>query len=311
MMTTLRLAVTVPRLLPALLTALVLGGALVQAAPQASRQTAGSFSRADATTIANRLYRAMFGREGEPNGISQATAEIQRGNLQRQVNAMVGSAEFRGVTSRLQPAAMLEQFYRGLMGREPDTAGVNAYLPRMEKRQYASVLLDIIGSPEFRRGLGAPTAAPAAPTRLEAALDCQARVLDAARREASGLVFWSFDRMPEVSSDGRTASGPAVDRFDEDRPLTYRCDGNDVTFAYADRGRARGADRRLEFPSGAARACMAAARDDAGRAITFDAAALSATDTRAEFVIGLAANTSMRFTCEMEGTRVVSIHKRP
>lgn len=314
-----RVSTSLTRLLPALVTALALGVTVISAAPQRSRpqptpaQQAASYPRPEAAVMAERLYRAALGREGTPAEVSQLTAAIQRGNLQAQVNALVAGSEFRAAQRRLNNAQLLEQIYTNLLKRQPDTAGVNLYLPRLENQRYADVLVEIVGSPEFRdKNLGANLAHAdtGLPTRLESALDCQARALDGARREASGLVFWSFDRMPETSPDGRVASGPGVDRFDDDRHLTYRCDGNDVTYVYADRGRAKGADRRLEFPSGAVRACMAAARDDAGRAITFDAAALSASDTRAEYVIGLAANTQMRVVCEMEGTRVVNIHKR-
>jgi hypothetical protein len=262
-------------------------------------------SRAQAEVVAAKLYRALLDRAGTASELSQATVALQRGGLVAQVNSITAGAEFRRGQARQSAAEMLEQVYEGMLERAPDSSGAAGFMPLLEQRRYSDVVLQIAQSDEFRtRFLSAATPTPEVrPTRLASALDCQARALGAARREASGLVFWSFDRMPEAN--GNAVYGPAVDRFDNDRQLNYRCDGSDVTYVYADRGRAVGADRRLEFPSGAVRACLASARDNDGRAVTFDAAGLTATDTRTEYVIGLAANTQTRFVCEMEGTRVI------
>jgi len=306
-------------------TAVMLGASFVQATPQRGNRQAtttpqarDSYSREEAQTIATRLYRAVLDRDGTAAEISRTTADIQRGNLATQVNGLVSGVEFRRGQERLDAAQLLERFYQRLLDRAPDSGGVEGFLPLVEQRRYADVILGITRSAEFReRTLGTSARAqpaapvtPAAPSRLTRSLDCQARALDAARGDANGLVFWSFDRLPETPGD-TVVSGPGVDRFDNDRHLTYRCDGNAVTYVYDDRGRVAGADRRLEFPSGAVRACVGAARDDRGRQVTFDAASLSATDTRTEYVIGLAANTDVRYVCEMDGTRVVRVDRRP
>ncbi len=51
-------------------------------------------------------------------------------------------------------AHILEQFYPGILDREGDRAGVRLYLGEMRRRQYASVLLKLIRSPEFEGRLG-------------------------------------------------------------------------------------------------------------------------------------------------------------
>lgn len=273
---------------------------------QPAQQQVAPMPRDQAEALASRLHPALLGRAATAAERARLTAELQRGGLVTEVNAIVSGAEFRRARQRQNNAQLLEQLYQELLGRAPDSSGVNSALPMLEAGNATDVVVSIVQSDEFRQRLASTTtpAPSATPTRLAAALDCQARALDQARREASGLVFWTFDRMPDTS--GNVVSGPAVDRFnDRDRQLTYRCDGNSVTYVYADRGAVTSGDRRLEFPSGAVRACIANVRDDAGRSVTFDAAALTATDTRTEYVIGLAANTSTRYVCEMDGTRVV------
>jgi hypothetical protein len=313
------------RLIPALIAAAVLSTGLLQAAPQLGQgvrrgqtQTpAGGYSREEAEVIANRLYKATLGRDGDQGGLTQAITEIQRGNLQQQVNSMLASQEFRTKTARMSAAEILDGFYNGLLQRNPDSAGVGVFMNRVERRQYAPVLMEMLASPEFRTSLQKEAGTSSNPTRpnnnvsrVDAALDCQVRALDAVRRDVRGNVFLSFDRLPDTSQDGRVVSGPAVDRFDGDRDLTYRCDGNDVSYTYADRRPAKGADQRLEFPSGAVRACMAAQNE----VRSFEAASLSAGDSKTEYILGIGTKSNGngigRVTCDMDGTRVLGVRAR-
>jgi hypothetical protein len=291
---------------------------VVQAEQIFGRQRSGdvpTFSgRAEAEAVAKRLYRATLEREAEVRGLTQATAEIQKGNLQQQINSMVASQEFRQKIARMTAPQILDQFYRGMLNRAPDQAGIDAFLPRMEQRQYAGVLLEMAGSPEFRETLGSTATSPvtdATTSRLETVLGCQARVLAAVSRDVSGRAFLSFDRMPDIAANG-AVSGPAVDRFDNDRQMSYRCEGNSVTYNYSDRSPARGRDIRERFESVAVNNCMDAASNEFGGA-QIRAASLSASDTNAEYVLGHAVgnnNATVSVVCQLDGMRVVSVRRR-
>jgi hypothetical protein len=282
---------------------------------QRPNEVAKTYTRADAELVARRLYRAALGREADAPGLSAATADIQRGNLLGVIQGMTASSEFRSGSGTKQPSQLLEHFYQVLFERAPDSSGVQASLGRLERGEHAGVLFSLMTSPEFEKILATPPvavgAAAGAPTRLESALECQARVIEAVRRDAGGRIFLTFDRMPTEGAGG-SLQGPAVDRFNDiradratnperDRPLTYRCDGASATYSYSDRKPPVAADARLEFPSAAVRACQAAVRGG----LVFDAASLSASDTNAEYVLGLAGTA--RHQCQMNGTRVVSV----
>lgn len=272
---------------------------------------ATTYSRADAEMTVKRLYRAIFGREADTSALSVATADIQRGGIKSTIDSLFASDEFRNGSARKAPAVLLEQFYKGMLDRTPDTDGVQAYLPEVERRQYANVINDLVNSSEFRNKLSAPPASTPAPApervpavnRMDAALACQGKVIEAVRREANGHIFVTFDRMPDVSADGKTVSGDAKDRtFDrQDRDMTYRCSGNNATFNYGDRRAPAAADARLRYPSGAVVNCEAAV----GRGTSFDAAALSASDSNTEYVLGLVGNSVRQ--CTMDRQRVVSV----
>ncbi len=133
---------------------------------------------------------------------------------------------------------------------------------------------------------------------IDTALSCQAKVVDKVRKDAGGKVFLTFDRMPSI--DGSNVSGNAMDRsFDKkDRAMSYKCAGATVSYSYND-GKAP-AKFDGSWPSGAARACESQAGGG------FAAASLSASDTSAEYVIGVAGNGSAKI-CTMDRQKVVSI----
>jgi len=113
-----------------------------------------TYSRAEAEVVVNAVYAALLTRAPDAASFSSAVAEIRSGNLETLLNAMLRSQEFREVTSRMTAAQILEQFYLGILDREGDSAGVRLYLGEMQRRQYVSVLLKLIRSPEFERRLG-------------------------------------------------------------------------------------------------------------------------------------------------------------
>lgn len=120
---------------------------------EVARAPRTSYERGEAELIARGLYQALLGREGDPGGLSAATAEIQRGNLEAQIRSMIGSEEFRTKQMAMSSEQLLAQFFRGLLGREPDSAGVRTFTQDMQFRRYTDVLLGIIHSVEFEERL--------------------------------------------------------------------------------------------------------------------------------------------------------------
>lgn len=107
------------------------------------------YSRDEADYIARALYRGILGREGDASGLSGAVNEIQRGNLQNQIDAMLNSNEFRQSIASAGPNDILERFYDGILGRRPDSTGVRTFLDDVERRRYSEVILGLIRSAEF------------------------------------------------------------------------------------------------------------------------------------------------------------------
>jgi hypothetical protein len=290
------------------LVAAMVAAALPATAADIQRQrSSATYSAADADAITRRLYQGVLGREADPEGLRSNAANIRRGGLEAAVRVLVESDEFANGTGNKGPRQILNQFYNGLLGRTPDSSGVSAFMPRMDRAQYASVVMEIVNSSEFQNKLGSGGSAsgsvndtPSVST-LDAALACQGRVINRVRGDAGGRIFLTFDRLPEVSADGRDVGGPGVDRFkDLDRQMTYRCNGGTVSYSYADRRPPVAYDGE-QFPSGAVRACQQAVRGG----LIFDAASLSATDTNTEYVLGVAGGRVYR--CTMDRTRVLSV----
>ncbi|MFZ5785794.1 MAG: DUF4214 domain-containing protein [Acidobacteriota bacterium] len=107
------------------------------------------YTRNQAEFIARRVYLALLAREPDPGGFSGAVAQIQKGKLDSFVEGAARSPEFVEVRGGASPATLLEEFYKGALGRAPDTAGVRRYLPEMTKRRHAAVLLALLRSEEF------------------------------------------------------------------------------------------------------------------------------------------------------------------
>ncbi len=111
------------------------------------------YSRAQAEIVTTRLYRAILGREPDAASLGGYVAEVQRGRLEAVVDAMFRSGEFAANRSRLTATELLESFYRGLLGRDPDSGGVRTYLGEVERRRYSSVVLRLLRSEEFEESL--------------------------------------------------------------------------------------------------------------------------------------------------------------
>jgi len=286
-----------------------LAGAASPAHAVEPQRRGGTYSAADAQEIAARLYQGILGREADAEGLRSNANSIRRGGLEASVRGLLDSDEFaNGVGSR-NPRQILNTFYRGLLGRNPDQSGASAFQSRIERGQYFEVVMQIVNSNEFQDSLGSGGGGGGGNTVddrpsvnvLDAALACQGRVISRVSDDAGGRIFLTFDQLPDVSADGRSVRGRAVDRFlDKDRQMSYSCSGGNVSYSYGDRRPAVAYDRE-QFPSGAVRACQDAVR----RGIMFEAASLSASDTNTEYVLGLYGGRVYR--CAMDRTRVLSV----
>ncbi len=107
--------------------------------------------------IARALYLGILGREPDREGWDAATAEIQRGRLESQVDAMVRSREFQERKRGLSAPEILASLYRGILRREPDSAGVRTYLRDVERGRITGVVLRMVRSPEFEENMLANT----------------------------------------------------------------------------------------------------------------------------------------------------------
>ena len=112
-----------------------------------------TYTRSEARYISSRLYRALLGREVDEDSIRAVVDEVQAGRLRGQIDSIVRSPEFRSQSAPLGAEALLDQMYEGLLGRPVDPGGTRTYLPRVQRREYATVVLTIVDSREFQSHL--------------------------------------------------------------------------------------------------------------------------------------------------------------
>lgn len=307
--------------LAALVFGMVGADALRLDADQIFRRRAGAYTREDAEKVTRRLYMALLNREADPNGFSGTVAKVQAGQLEARVNEILQSEEFRTRIAPQSSEQMMEQIYRGLLDRSPNAGEARTRSTLLARRQYASVVLDLINSPEFQRKLdggatggAAPAATPSAD--LSTTLSCQERVVEQMRNDLPGLVFLRFD---DANSEGSTVRGAAGDVLDNNRRVQYRCEGGQVSYNYEDGRRERSGPNEGDFPNDAVRACQNAVRgrvsgERGGVEVTFESAGLMPSGSRQQ-VRGLGfekkqGGANFHYTCELQGNQVVSSSHR-
>jgi len=268
---------------------------------------------AEAEFVAQQLYRSALGREGDRAALALAAQQIDNGNLQRAINTLVTSQQFRNTTGRMRSADVLEQFYRGLHGRSPDPTGISAFMPQLDQRAYAAVLTEILESPEFIARMDREAGGMAGADRggVESVLACHARVLDAVSDVAPGRVLLNFDQLPQTRGNTRGIFGTATDESEGSRNFSYQCDGDRATVTYADRRPARGADPRTQVGFAIIRTCLTEAADSL-RDAKVVAIGVSSTDTNSGqiLVTGLSRAGAVHVSCEVDGQRIVSVRRR-
>jgi hypothetical protein len=374
------------------------------------------FPRTDAENVTRRIYDALRAREPEPQEFAESVAELQRGQLQQRLAAMVQQPEFASRAGAATPAQMLDQVFQGMLDRAPSAAEQKAYLPQIQARQYAPAMVKLITSDSFRQqaardrataAAGAPTPAtptpppvtgrptgspppastapptprvtvppppplppvsappstppagagqtppagsaspPPQPSQLPAArpplrpapfptarnseaamplaapprltpewarvLACQEQVVAQVRAGQADLVLLRFDAA-EISAS--TVRGNAVDAFDDDRRLSYRCTGTQATYNYLDI-RASRTTAPEDFPFEEVKACHTAViaalkRNRRGAAVSFETAGMMPTDSLL-FVRGAGIDQTkagqiqpFTYQCQWDGDRILS-----
>jgi hypothetical protein len=163
--------------------------------------SASSAGGGDAETVAQRLYSGLLGRDADPEGLRNAAAQIRAGRINDLVAGMTQSQEFRSIAQQRSPTELLDQIYRGLLGRAADTAARTAYLPRLQRGDVNNVVLDIVSSEEFDGGTATAGGGSAPSTVTQ----------DEVRANGTGVVIWGgkkyFDTVTaarvQLASNGR------------------------------------------------------------------------------------------------------------
>jgi hypothetical protein len=131
------------------------------------RPVSENASAMDPQTVAQRLYVALLGREADPEGLRNATAQVAGGRTNDLVRSITSSPEFTNVRQSHSSAEMLDQIYRGLFGRAADTAARTAYQRRIDNGDVAGVVNDLVASDEFASAQGSTSSAVASQTTGE------------------------------------------------------------------------------------------------------------------------------------------------
>jgi hypothetical protein len=129
------------------------------------------FLRADAENVTRRVYAALLAREPNPQEFAESAAELQRGRLPQQLEALTQQPEFKSRAGSTSPAQMLDQVFQGMLDRPPTAAEAKTYLPQIQGKQYAQAMVKLVTSDSFRKQAardrataGTPVSAAAEPS---------------------------------------------------------------------------------------------------------------------------------------------------
>jgi len=111
--------------------------------------------RADAPPLLTALYEAILGRAPDPSGTASFAARTRDIPGTSQVAAeLLGSPEFAARRARVGTGALLDGFYRGLLGRPADPSGRATFLPMIERGEYQRVIDGLLFSGEMAARYG-------------------------------------------------------------------------------------------------------------------------------------------------------------
>jgi hypothetical protein len=102
-----------------------------------------------AEDVAQRLYRAILGRDADPVGLRNAAAQISRGQIEALVRSMLASTEYRNLRDTVAAPEVLDRMYRALLGRPADTAARRSYLAAIEDGEEVQVIAALLASDEY------------------------------------------------------------------------------------------------------------------------------------------------------------------
>ena len=171
-----------------------------------SLRPVGEASEDSAERVAQRLYRAILGRDADPEGLRNATAQIERGQTEGLVRGMTQSTEYRNLRSQRSAAELLDQMFRGLYGRPADASARRTYIIPLERGEDHQVILTLLSSDQYAGGSSGGIGSPApVPSGLDFNL----------RADGAGLVVWGANGRYEslsgasvvLSRDGRARVG--------------------------------------------------------------------------------------------------------
>ncbi len=290
--------------------------------PVPAPATTGSASQ----VTANRIYRALLGRDADAVGLTDTATDIERGRTRQRIDAIVGGTEFRNHVRGMQSTQIVTQVYQGLLQRDPDFPGATSWQRLMEQGRYSDAVLGIMDSAEFQNKIAASSSNNAnvpggsrsstAPATVDAtgAVTCEENVVEAIRNDLRGFVFLQFDT-PAIN--GSAITGSATDVADGGRRLTFRCDGG-TSYSYSDGRRDRSAPTEGEFSSDVVRSCQGEIRTKVQQqrgaaSVVFESAGLMPYNGDTKMVRGLgfersrtgANGANFLYSCEMRGTQIL------
>lgn len=303
----------------AIASALALAGAqmavLAQTRTPTTSQTAPAYIRDNAEEVAKRVHMALYQRDSD-GSLNDTINEVRAGRLRARLDALTATPEFKTIRSRQNTQQLLNQIVQGLLRRDATSVETKRYSPALSAGRVTDVVLDFTSSTEFRTSLpnnpvggggGVTTPTPAVePARLA---DCQEQVVEHMRDHTQGIVFLRFE---SAEADGNAVRGVAHDVIDNNRRLTYRCDGG-PSYTYDDGRNTRSAPNEGDFPSDRVRACHNNVRNRvqsqrSGIEVVFESAGLMSSGDK---VRGLGfekkpQGQNFHYRCDLNGTTVTN-----
>jgi len=98
------------------------------------------------------LYVQILGREADKEGLDYWVGELKSGAIPGRAigRIFVESNEFKAMSTSVSDTEFINRLYRGLYGREPDTAGFNYWIGMLATQPRSAVARSFADAPEFR-----------------------------------------------------------------------------------------------------------------------------------------------------------------
>ena len=99
------------------------------------------------------VYRGVLGREPDASGIASNGPRVQAAGavgMEEVAADMVASPEFATLRGARTSTEIVDQMYRGFLGRAADPGGLALFVPTAEAGRYTEVVHSLVSSSEFR-----------------------------------------------------------------------------------------------------------------------------------------------------------------